>query len=93
MLHCLVVVVHLWRVLEVAGDELRTRDIVGAYVAVVVSPPLDIGVAIPDVGDSGGGDEEDGLAADILVADGYKIYIIDGSGKDETPPRCKIWYI
>ena len=89
MLPCLVKAVHLWRVFQVAEDEGRTQDVAGAYVTVVVSPLLNIGVAVLDVSDSGGGNEEEDLAEVIVVADGYKFYIIDCSVKDEAGGRRK----
>ena len=55
----------------------------------VVSPPLDIGDAIEDVCDSGGGYKEEDLAPVILVADGYKFHIINGGGEDEAGGRRK----
>jgi hypothetical protein len=50
---------------------------------------LDTRVAVLDISDSGGDDGEEDLAAVVLVADGYKIYIIDGSGNDAAGERRK----
>ncbi len=58
MLPCLVVVVNLRGVLEVAGDWRRTRDVARAQVAVIICPPLHVGLAVKDVGDTGRGDKE-----------------------------------
>jgi hypothetical protein len=42
-----------------------------------------------DVGDSGGGDEEENLSAVVLVADGNKIHIVNRCGEDEPGGRRK----
>jgi len=49
----------------------------------LISPPLHIRDAIHDVGDSGGGDEEENLSAVVLVAYGNKIHIVNSDGEDE----------
>jgi len=55
----------------------------------LVSPPLHIGDAIQDAGDSGGGDEEENISTVVLVADGNKIHIVNSGGEDEPGGRRK----
>jgi hypothetical protein len=60
-----------------------------AKIAVVINPPLHIGLFIQDVGDSGAGDEKEDLAPIIHVADSYEVNVVDGGGEDETRRRRK----
>ena len=53
----------------------------------LISPPLHIGITILDVSDAGRGDEEEDLPSVVLVANGYKVYIVDGGGEDEAGGR------